>query len=194
MGRQALMSLIKPARRGSVIAFQPRNFADSCLQLQRKDDQNCAATTTPGYVIGIADTELFRYHVSGSSIRLNRDNSDLVDKLAVDYGSLDAVKSAAKFNLVLPADPNVVFLGAQIGLLNNAPSVLLIYRDPKTNGFFSLKESVSSAAVNSPIVQNGGVVTDVFTVGQADGKFTSVSLWASPEIGTGDVTRLINGS
>jgi hypothetical protein len=204
MAREALMALVKPPRQGVIIAVQAKQFSDSCLGLARQNEA-CPAAVTPGYVIGIADSELYRYHVAGSVVRLNRPNSELRNKRGVDYASLDAVRAAAPF-VAAPADANLTLLGAEINPVNNAPEVLLLYRDGATGGVLALRETMSGALpnpatsgqtitisgqqVNVQSDSNGQTVVFVFQSG-AD-RQVLVTLWASPEIGIDDVARLAN--
>jgi hypothetical protein len=204
MARQAFMALVKPSRQGVIIAVQAKQFSDSCLGLPRQNEA-CPAAVTPGYVIGVADTELYRYHAAGGVVRLNRANSELRNKNGVDYASVGAVRAAAPF-VVAPTDANVMLLGAEINPGNNPPAALLLYRDGKTGGVLALRETMGGAlpkpATSGQQItisgrqydvtsdENGRTVTFVFQAG-ADQQVL-VTLWASPEVGIDDLTRITN--
>ncbi len=204
MARQALMGLLKPVRRGGIISIQARRFADGCLELGR-NGENCTAIATPGYVIGIADTELYRYHVAGSVVRLNRANSELRDKNGADYASLDAARSAAPFILAAPTDTNLALLGIQVSQDNNAFVALLLYRDNQTGGVLALRETASGAlpggtgqdpqvtirGAQVPVRSEGGGRSVSFIFQQVD-RAVLVTLWSSPEIKVEDLTRIAN--
>jgi hypothetical protein len=204
MAREAFMALVRPSRQGVVIAVQAKQFSDSCLGLTRQNEA-CPAAVTPGYVIGIADTELYRYHVAGSVVRLNRPNSELRNKNGVDYAAVDAVRAAAPF-VVAPADANLMLLGAEIDAGNNAPDALLLYRDGKTGGVLALRETMGGALPNpatsgQTITINGqqyDVTSDangrtvVFVFPSGADKHVLVTLWASPEVGIDDISRITN--
>ena len=204
MAREAFMALVKPSRQGVIIAVQAKQFSDSCLGLARQNEA-CPAAVTPGYIIGIADTELYRYHAAGSVVRLNRPNSELRNKKGIDYASVDAVRAAAPF-VATPADGNLVLLGAEVDPGNNAPEVLLLYRDGKTGGVLALRETMSGALPNpatsgQTITVNGQQVdvqsdangrTVAFILQLGADRQVLVTLWASPEVEIDDITRITN--
>jgi hypothetical protein len=201
MARQAFMGLVKPTRLGSVISIQPRQFANDCLDLPRQGEtcpQNVAAV--PGYILGVSDTELFRYNVAGDKIRLNRENSELRNKVGLDFASVEGLRSAAAF-VAAPADANLTLLGSELSQPGNIPTALLIYRETTTNGVIALRETASGnppqaqgqpitiGGVQVPVKSdgNGRTVTFLFA-----GKGPLVTLWASPEIGTDVIERVAN--
>jgi hypothetical protein len=202
MARQAFMGLVKPTRLGSVISIQPRQFANDCLDLPRQGEtcpQNVAAV--PGYILGVSDTELFRYNVAGEHIRLNRENSELRNKVGLDFATVEGVRSAAAF-VAAPTDANLTLLGAELSQPNNVPTALLIYREKGTNGVIALRETTSSnppppsqdqpitiGGVQVPLKSDGNGRTVTFLFG---GKGPLVTAWASPEIGTDVIERVAN--
>jgi hypothetical protein len=193
MARQALISFFALPRKGGIVAVTQKPFKDTCLELARQGEQTCTPAVTPGYVIGIADTELFRYHVSGNAIRLNRENSELVDKFNTnDFASPEAAKDLLPFPIIAPTDPGLTLLGIQVGLTNNVNSALLIYRDEKTKGVIALRENATNGgSPAAPASVNGDKSTnEVFTAAQPNGKATLISLWASPELGPEDLSRI----
>ncbi len=192
MARQAFLDLVNPLRKGHVIAVQSRIFTDTCLELPRFNEPNCEPT--PGYVIGIADTELYRYHVAGNSIRLFRDNSALLDKLSEDYASPAAAQAAVKFHVVAPTDSNLILTGVQGITAQAAPSVTLFYHDQASGGSFSLVETAAGnvPAVQPAIADNLGVVTATFAFPDSGPGQTLIALWASPELGASGIARVKN--
>jgi hypothetical protein len=143
--------------------------------------------------VGIADTELFRYYVSGNTIRLNRANSELVDKVSSnDFASPEAARANLTFPIIVPTDPGLILLGIEVGLSNNVNSALLIYRDQKTKGVLALRENATNGgSPAAPLSQNGDKSTsEVFTASQPNGGSALISLWASPEIGAEDLSRI----
>jgi len=205
MARQAFMTLVKPARQGHIVSIQAKQFANGCVDLPRQNEA-CTQNVTPGYVIGVADTELYRYHVAGNIARLNRSNSELRNKAGADYATVDAVRAAAGFVVAAPADPNVTLLGAEISPVNNAPNVLLIYRENQTGGVIALRETArGTVPAPNPADQkitvkgkqiavksepNGNGRSTVFIFQQAADKSVLISLWASPEIGPDVIARI----
>jgi hypothetical protein len=193
MARQALMSFMAVPRKGGLISINQKQFKDTCLELAREGEQNCTAAVTPGYIVGIADTELFRYYVSGNTIRLNRENSELVNKVSAnDFASPEAAKTNLTFPIIVPTDPGLILLGIEVGLSNNVNSALLIYRDQKTKGVLALRENATNGgSPAAPLSQNGDKSTsEVFTATQPNGGSALISLWASPEIGAEDLSRI----
>ncbi len=205
MARQAFMTLVKPARQGHLVSIQAKQFANGCLDLPRQNEA-CTQSATPGYVIGVADTELYRYHVAGNTVRLNRGNSELRNKSGADYATIDAARAAAGFVVAAPADPNVTLLGAESSPINNVPTVLLIYRENQTGGVIALRETArGTVPAPNPADQkitvkgkqiavksepNGNGLSTVFIFQQAADKSVLVSLWASPEIGLDVIARI----
>src|SRR5579859_5025344 len=192
MARQAFLGLVNPLRKGHVIALQSRIFTDTCLQLARSGELNCDPTSTPGYVIGIADTELYRYHVAGNAVRLYRGNSELVDKLSVDYGSLALAQAAVTFRVVAPTDHNLILTGIQGVPSKTAGSITLFYHDRVSGGSFSLLETRAGnvPAVQPAIADDLGTVSAAFAFPDTGPNQTLITLWASPELGAGGITRV----
>jgi Immunoglobulin-like domain of bacterial spore germination len=203
MARQAFMSLVKPARQGGIVAVQARRFSNGCVDLARQGEA-CTAVVTPGYVIGIADAELYRYHVAESIIRLNRDNSELKNKTGVDYATLEVVRGAVPFAVAAPTGVvNTALLGIQVTKADNAPVALLIYRDNQTGGVFSLRETgqgtppagneptITIKGAQVPVTSEGGGRSATF-IFQAVDRATLVTLWASPEVRIEDMARIAN--
>jgi hypothetical protein len=107
---------------------------------------------------------------------------------------------------VAPADADLALLGAEVDPGNTAPEVLLLYRDGKTGGVLALRETMSGvlpnpATTDQQITINGQQVdvqsdangrTVVFVFQSVADKQVIVTLWASPEIGIDDVTRIAN--
>jgi hypothetical protein len=205
MARQALMGVMKPIRQGAVISIQARRFGNGCLDLARQGEA-CTEVVTPGFVIGVADTELYRYHVAGSIIRLNRENSELTNRTGVDFATLDAARNALPFALAAPTeDIDATLLAIQVTQVQNMPVALLIYRHNPTGGVFSLRES-GQGALPAPSGQTASITVkgaQVLVGSQGGGKAASfifqqvdratlVTLWASPEIRTEEMADIAN--
>ncbi len=205
MARQALMGVLKPTRQGAIISIQARQFGNGCLDLARKDEA-CTNIVTPGYVIGVADTELFRYHVAGDVVRLNRDNSELKNKVGADYATLDTAQPAVPFGLATPTDViDATLLSIQVTQIDNAPVALLIYRHNATGGVFALQErgqgavpaasgqepTIAIKGAQIPVKSEGGGHSVTFIFQQVD-RATLTTLWASPEIRTEEIARIAN--
>jgi hypothetical protein len=209
MARQALLGLVKPPRQGGIISVQARQFKDACLELMRAGEA-CTSGMTPGFVIGVADTELYRYHVANGQVRLNRDNSELRIKGNAEIASVEAARASVTFPLVAPTDPGLVQLGIETGKIATAsgaqPGALLIYRDIKTGGVLALQEigdgtPPGSTTQDQQITVSGKQVavksdangrTASLLVQGTDKRQTLVTLWASPEIGVEEITRVFN--
>ncbi len=203
MAREAFMDLVRLQRQGAIISVQNRQFTDNCLQLPRQGE-SCTGGATPGYVIGIADSELYRYHVAGGTIRLNRDNSELVNKLGTDYVSVDPLRGTVPYGVAVPVDATL--LGAQTSTINNVLTALLIYRDNQTNAVFALTESdqgvlpaasdqdqkITVKGVDVPIKNAGIGLVAVFVFTRDGKKPTLVSFWADPALGVDGLNRIAN--
>jgi hypothetical protein len=205
MARQALMGLLKPTRQGAVISIQAKQFSNGCLDLARKNEA-CTDVVTPGFVIGVADTELYRYHVAGNIVRLNRENSELINKTGADFATLDAIRPAVPFIVTAPTEViDATLLNIEVSQVENAPVALLIYRHNQTGGVFSLRESgrgavpaasgqESTITINGtqvPVKDEGGGHAVTFIFQQVD-RAALITLWASPEIRTEELARIAN--
>lgn len=189
MARQALLSVVRPPRKGKVISVVGTTFKDTCLALVRQEEVTCTQGATPGYVIGIADTELYRYHIAGDGIRLNRENSDLIDKISVEYAAIEDAQGFVQFPIIAPKSDDMVLMGVQIGATPNMAGVMLIYRDRKTGGFFALQERNAASATGDAINNNGNGISEVFFAKIGNDQI-QVILWASPELGKDGLTRI----
>jgi hypothetical protein len=187
MARQALMSVLRPPRKGKVISVVGTTFKDKCLALVRQQEAACTQSPTPGYVIGIADTELYRYHVAGDAVRLNRENSDLLDKISVEYASVEDAQGFVQFPIVAPKSDDMILMGVQVG----TTGVMLTYRDQKTGGVFALLERNAASATGSTINNNGNGISEVFFV-KVGADQVQIVVWASPEFGKDGLTRIKN--
>ena len=191
MARQALMSVLRPPRQGKVISIVTTNFKDTCLGLIRQEESTCTQATTPGYVIGVADTELYRYHVAGQTVRLNREDSALLDKVSVEYATIEAAQGFVQFQIVAPNAADLILTGVQIGSTSQIASILLTYRDSKTGGAFALRESSSDVAPGTLMNNGGNGISQTFFVKIGTSQ-TQVTLWVSPELTTDGITRIQN--